>query len=318
MSNTYILKLPHLKIQNANALSSPYTIGFPAMTAWLGFMHALERKLREKAIPDMVFDSIAVISHACDLQTYRGADDFVSSIIGTANPLNNDGTRAAFIEEARCHLDVSLLIQYGIKSENELEGLPEKSPLLETIHEVILTMKLAGGDILSLNRPATYIIPADDNEGQAKRSLLNSVMPGYALIERRDLMIEAMKEGQDAMDAMLGYLIVDHQCEVLPKTDKQGNEQNLQFTWRSQRKTAGWIVPIATGYQGISPLGQAKNQRDPTVLHQFAESLVTLGEFILANRASSIYDILWGFKFDEPRNLYLCQPVLSEYHVDGE
>ncbi len=46
MSSTYILKLPHIKIQNANALSSPYTIGFPAMTAWLGFMHALERKLR--------------------------------------------------------------------------------------------------------------------------------------------------------------------------------------------------------------------------------------------------------------------------------
>jgi len=37
-----ILLIPNLKIHKANALSSPYTIGFPAMTAWLGFMHALE------------------------------------------------------------------------------------------------------------------------------------------------------------------------------------------------------------------------------------------------------------------------------------
>ena len=41
------LLLRHVKIHNANAFSSPLTIGFPAMTAWLGAMHALERKLRQ-------------------------------------------------------------------------------------------------------------------------------------------------------------------------------------------------------------------------------------------------------------------------------
>ncbi|PIU55383.1 MAG: type I-F CRISPR-associated protein Csy2, partial [Deltaproteobacteria bacterium CG07_land_8_20_14_0_80_38_7] len=29
-----LLLLPHIKVHNANALSSPFTIGFPAMTAW--------------------------------------------------------------------------------------------------------------------------------------------------------------------------------------------------------------------------------------------------------------------------------------------
>lgn len=33
--------ISHLKIHNANAMSSPFTIGFPAMTAWLGVIHAL-------------------------------------------------------------------------------------------------------------------------------------------------------------------------------------------------------------------------------------------------------------------------------------
>ena len=36
-----ILYIPKIKIHNANALSSPYTIGFPAMTAWGGGVHAI-------------------------------------------------------------------------------------------------------------------------------------------------------------------------------------------------------------------------------------------------------------------------------------
>ena len=41
------LLISHLRIHNANAMSSTLTIGVPAMTAWLGAVHALERKLGE-------------------------------------------------------------------------------------------------------------------------------------------------------------------------------------------------------------------------------------------------------------------------------
>ncbi|MGG4662127.1 type I-F CRISPR-associated protein Csy2 [Providencia vermicola] len=314
MSSTFILKLPHINIQNANALSSPYTIGFPAMTAWLGFMHALERKLREIDGLNIILDSIGVISHECDLQTYRGPNDYVSSIVGTGNPLNNDGTRSAFIEEARCHLSVSLLIKYGIGNEGEVQALPADSPILQTIYDLVLTMKLAGGDILSLGKPSSHILRSDDPEGKSKRSLLNSLMPGYALIERRDLMIEAMEEGQDAMDALIDYVAVENRCVETIKED----EAKTHFEWRSQRKASGWIVPIATGYQGISPLGQAKNQRDEETPHRFAESIVTLGEFILVNRANQIDEILWEYVYDESHDLYLCQQVVSKFISSGE
>jgi CRISPR-associated protein Csy2 len=40
-----VLLIPQIKIHNANALSSPYTIGFPSISGWLGFMHNLQRKL---------------------------------------------------------------------------------------------------------------------------------------------------------------------------------------------------------------------------------------------------------------------------------
>ena len=44
------LLISHLRIHNANAMSSTLTIGVPAMTAWLGAVHALERKLGERKI----------------------------------------------------------------------------------------------------------------------------------------------------------------------------------------------------------------------------------------------------------------------------
>ena len=42
-----LLILPRLRVQNANAISSSHTWGFPAPTALLGFVHALERRLAE-------------------------------------------------------------------------------------------------------------------------------------------------------------------------------------------------------------------------------------------------------------------------------
>ncbi len=303
MSIIRFLHLPHLRIHNANALSSPFTIGFPAMTAWLGFVHALQRKLNQRGFTDLELISTAIVSHSCDLQTYKGDGDYVASIVGTGNPLEPksekdkpDGyaVRSSFIEEARCNLDVSLLIEYqGQPSEEERFMEPQ---FISELCQLISTMKIAGGDILHFDKPVTKSVD-EANEGEI-RQLIRSLMPGYVLIERRELMDEAMKEGADALDAMLSYLTINHNCE---KTEKD------QIVWRSQRKVPGWIIPIATGFHGISELGQAKNQRDPTVPHRFAESVVTLGEFVMAHRIRELDDMLWQYHVDLENNLYLCQ-----------
>ncbi|EGR0142231.1 type I-F CRISPR-associated protein Csy2 [Vibrio cholerae] len=286
-----VLILPHLKIHNANALSSPFTIGFPAMTAWLGFVHALERKLNQAGLSELMLHSAAVVSHRCDVQTHKGEGDYVYSIIGTGNPLDKDGSRSAFIEEARCHLDVSLVIEWS-GNEDQVQQ-PEFTLQLQA---VIATMKVAGGDVLSFGKPSVKSVITQEDTAQVLRQL----MPGYVLIERRDLMIDAMQQGDDAIDALLGYLTVDHHCEQL---------EDQSVVWHSQRKTSGWIVPIATGFQGISPLGEAKNQRDPSVPHRFAESVVTLGEFVMAYKIKHLDDILWQYHPDLENDLYLCQQV---------
>lgn len=288
-----LLIIPHIKVHNANALSSPFTIGFPAMTAWLGAVHALQRKLNDLDIP-VIFSATGVVCHDLDLQTYKGDNDFVHSIVGTGNPLDKTGERSAFIEEARCHLEVSLIIQFGNVT------IDEREKLLSAINHLLhANMKVAGGDIKSFRPP--YCINSQEGEDKDLRKVQRALMPGYALIERRDLMQDAMSNGADALDALIDYLVVHHRCE----TDDEGN-----VTWNSFRKAldnkpAGWIVPIATGFHGISVLGEAKNQRDPETPHRFAESVVTLGEFKMPHRIRFIEDILW--RYHTNGDLYLCQ-----------
>ena len=285
--------IPQLKIHNANAMSSPYTIGFPAMTAWLGTIHALQRKLQTQGFDDIVLNKIAVSCHQFDLQTYKGQGDFVHSIIGTANPLDKDGNRPAFIEEARCHLTVSLLIEY-----KNLD-IDEKDNLLTAIYQNISCMKVASGDVLSLKQPTLLYFKEDGDDDKQLKPILNKLMLGHLLIERRDLIQESMtKENKDALDAILDYLKVTHSAN---------QDENGKITWIAKRKEIGWLVPISVGFQGISELGQAKNQRDATTPHRFAEAIITLGEFIMPYRIKDIDDILWQYHADIENNLYLCQ-----------
>ena len=290
------LLIPHLKIQNANAMSSPYTIGFPAMTAWLGAIHALQRKLQVQGYTNIVLDKVAVSCHHFDLQTYKGRGDFVHSIVGTANPLDKDGNRPAFIEEARCHLEVSLLI--------ECQNLDpdEEKQLLADVQKLILSMKFASGDVLAVKNCSLQYFDEDGDQNQQLKPLLNKLMLGHVLIERRDLVIESMNEGKDALDAVLDYLKVTHSSI---------QDEDGKVTWSSKRKSTGWLVPIAVGFQGISELGQAKNQRDANTPHRFAESVITLGEFIMPYRIESMDQLLWQYHVDLENNLYLCQNLTT-------
>jgi len=282
-----ILLIPYIQIHNANALSSPYTIGFPAMTAWLGAVHALQRQLktRNDDFEDLDFKSVGVVCHDINLQTHKGNSDFVYSIVGTGNPLDKTGNRPSFIEEARCHLTVSLVIEYTCDYEQDLT---------EHVDQLIIgKLKFAGGDIITAKPSETFEIDSEN-----PKQLITKLMPGFCLIERRDLMQQSMKDRQDAIDTLLDYLTIKHTSQV---------DDNGKVTWTSSRKTKGWIVPIATGFHGISDLGNAENQRDPDTPHRFSESIVTLGEFIMPYRIDNLDNMLWHTQADLEKNLYLCQ-----------
>jgi len=283
-----LLLLPKLQIHNANALSSPYTIGFPAMTAWLGAVHALQRRLNQAGHAELRFTSVGVACHEITLHTHQGRGDYVQSIIGTGNPLDKDGNRPSFIEEARCDLIVSLIIEYdGIARSVSTDGF------INAVVEQMHCLKWASGDLTQCIKPQYKTI----GDEKSLRQLTRQLMPSYTLIERRELMAEAMQDGQDAIDALLDYLTVQNRSQLID--DK--------VEWTANRKAKGWLVPIATGFHGISELGHAENQRDPDTQHRFAESLVTLGEFVMPYRIKHLDNMLWHSHYDIENNLYLIQ-----------
>ena len=285
---TYLL-IPRIRIQNANAMSSPYTIGFPAMTAWLGAVHALQRIVRQNGLEAVSMVKTAVSCHSFHLHAYRGKGDAFQSIIGTANPLNKDGERPSFIEEARCHLEVSLLVEVtGVTGDN-------KDEFLDFVQQQLHRMKMAGGDILCFHHVEVLFV--DGNDLTQIRACRRKLMPGYVLIERRDLMTAAMDNGNDALGALLDSTKVSY----VGKADETGNAH-----WRAE-KAPGWIVPIAVGFHGISKLGKVPNQRDETQEHRFAESVVTLGEFKMPYRFQSLDEMMWSYSTDLDQDLYVCK-----------
>lgn len=291
-----VLIIPRIKIHNANALSSPYTIGFPAMTAWLGFMHALQLKLNNNNpdLSNLKFNSVAVVSHDFNLHTRKGDSDFDYSIISTSNPLKKDGKRPSTIEEARCYLVTSIVIEYSDIDQNKAEEMIDKiTPLLHC-------MKIASGDVLDFQSPFLKKIK-DETE---TKQLMAKLMPGFCLIDRSSLVIESMEQGQDAMDAVLDYLKNTSRCEKIPVTEDNKKDE---IKWTQSRKQKGWLVPIAVGFQGISDLVHVKNQRNILTEHRFAESVVTLGEFIMPFRIDDLDNILWRYHADTENNMYLCQ-----------
>ncbi len=281
------LLIPNLKIHNANALSSPYTIGYPAMTAWLGFMHGLERKLKNSEYKDIQFSGIIVSCLDINLQTYKGRGDYINSIIATSNPLDKSGKRPSFIEEARCDIEVTIAIEIRL-------GVIDYQQFTAFIDNTLQTMKVASGDILH-SRPSRHLQVDNDQP----RDLSKYLMPGFCLVSRQDLMQKFMLQGKDAIDAMLEYLKTTTQIKI--------DEDHKVNKSKPTKKEKGWIVPIAIGFQGISPLGALKNTRDQTTPHRFAESVVTLGEFKMPYHFDSVEEMIWRYQPYQGNDLYLCQ-----------
>jgi CRISPR-associated protein Csy2 len=305
-----LLILKNLKVQNANALSSSFTIGFPAITAWIGAVHALQRKLnKNKYFEDLKFGKAAILCHEIDLQSSD------KNIIGMKlNHISRDDKDKAknsnfklssTIPEARCHLDVSLIIEYS-NSSIEFEEIEKK------VKNILPTMKFAGGDLLDFKNVFTYGF--DENKGYIGefRKLRRKLGLGFLIIERRDLIEQETKNGVDAVDALIDYLKIT-KIEVEDKTDNKAEDkveekpENKKVVY--ERKTKGWLVPISTGFYALrDPTSPVEGQRDKNYKHCFVESVVTLGEFRFMSSSSfdTLDKIFWSYKYDKENGLYVC------------
>lgn len=301
MSAKYLV-IPHLHIQNANAASSPYTVGFPAMTAWLGMIHALQRRLQKNEVLRKIsLPRMGISCHACDMQIFSDRDNYYGYLTGTANPLKKskktgEFERPPFVEEARCHLEISLLVEAA-----GLEGGLEEN-FLQAVCQELPRLKAAGGDIILQAGECEQwqVITVRDDDEQAERRIKRLLMPGYVLKERQDLM--KIVAGRDALDNLLGALQVEYTVDK----DKEGKVTGWQ---RKKVLADGWLVPIAVGFRDLSSKIKVEGQRSYDYEHHFVEPLVTIGEFLMPYRLNSLREMLWEYEYEAEDGLYLCHNV---------
>lgn len=300
-----LLILPRLRIQNANAISSPLTHGFPAMSAFVGLMWALQRKLAPEVASGLRLHSVGVICHDHDEQVTE--DGYTRAFRLTRNPVDKDGTTAAIVEEGRIHLDITLV--FGVEGDLVNEADAERAALAKQIADVVAQMRVAGGSVLPPARlgrwsePQLLPVPEDPSDRVAWfRALRRRWLPGYALVSRDDLLpstAAASDSGGNAVEAWLklSRLNWSPPAEADPKTGKH--------EWQPDRKP-GWIVPIPVGYGVLAeyPAGAVANARDPSVPFRFVESVYSIGQWIGPHRLQSFRELLWYADHDPSSGLY--------------
>lgn len=304
MSFKNYLVLSRIRVKDANALSSPITIGVPAVSSFLGAAHKLQRELNKKSFDMVKITGVGIVIHEAQLQTYEGASG-TETLVAYGKPLDKTGKRPSSIPDPRINLCISLVCEV----EDINSQIDEEEPFLAEVDKIVVNdLKIAGGDIqpprfqgnicnsFLLSKQIKYYMSVA-NDPLENKKILRPLIPGYSIIERRDLMISEMEKGQDSISALIDYIAIHHDCD---------RTEDGIVTWKKKRKAAGWIVPISVGYQGLTTPSEVKNQRQGGYKHEFAENLVTLGEFRMVNSFQSVSDFIWRFESDLNKSLFKC------------
>ena len=324
-----LIEISRGPIHNANAVSGPLSWGFPAPSAFTGFVHALQRKL-----DGVKLGGVGIICHHFNPQEVEPPNSYAHSFSLMRHPYQaawrqknfqpNKGS--AIVEEGRAHLGVTLLIEL---LEDEPRTEDERRSLSSEIQTLVSGMRIAGG---ALHHPPTVWVHDWPETGDEARKEFHRRryrwLPGYALVERCDLLYEHLAvlrqkaPGTDALEAMLDLLALHIESKLTSESDDkfgssaQTTEKKTDSVeWISKKRRSSWLVPIPIGYRALSELhepGSVPNTRDMTVPFRFVESLYSIGQWLSPHRLTSLEHLLWRTEFHPKRGLYLCRNKYSK------
>ncbi len=303
-----LLLLPRLRVQNANAIAGPLSWGFPAVTSFTGFVHALQRRLQADGL-DIALDGVAIVCHRVEPQTSQPAGKRTRVFHLTRNPVNADGSSAAIVEEGRMHLDVSLLI--GVQGDLP-DGEDACQQLARSIQHCALGMRLAGGSLLPATRqPSLFVLGgSSESDRQLLQKLRPQLLPGFALVSRQDLLAEhtvALQQQNPQADTLDALLDLTRLNIDPPQADAPEGSPEARWHVRSR---SGWLVPIPVGYRALGelhPAGTVRNARDQATSFRFVESLYSLGEWLSPHRVSDPTSLFWYHRAEPESGLYRCE-----------
>lgn len=289
-------------IINANSISSPITYGFPAVSGFLGAFHAMLRKMAEVAeLQTYGLGGVLLACHDCLPQVYRTSKYNNYTFNQSRNPIKKDGKTASIIEEGKCHLTMTFVVE--VLGEEDLSA-SEKQQLIDQSHQWIQQQHMAGGSVRGLAKEEPIIFLEEESIDDA----IPLLMPAFVLMDAREEFADIIAEFQQenpqatALDALLGVCTLHHVPEE-KKNDK------VEWKTLSKKTGRGWLVPMPIGFQGISELYEAgvmQNVRNPEYPSQYVEAIYSLGKWVYPQRLyKKIEKAFWQYSYEADNNLYL-------------
>lgn len=314
--------IPRLYVRAFNATSAPHTWGAPSPTALIGFATALQ--LRNPDPENATIHSAGLVVHSLDPMVNRSYRDWTFNL--TRNPVDKSGSTPGIVEEGRANMVCSLVLGLDV-ADDVYRNNADLAELAQKLVAQVLSMRFSGGSIFSASptirrpRPTTPLAirlatedDADnDNILEAEKKTLFRLLPGFALVSREDALAahhaRRLEDSSDAnlIDSWMDFARLKFVCEANEDGSKKGK---VEWKVADRPTSGGWLVPIPTGYMGIS------EKYDPGVVHasrsdaypfQFVEPVYSVGEWLGPHRVSSLRSLLWYAHTDEERQLYLCK-----------
>ncbi|MHA3081697.1 type I-F CRISPR-associated protein Csy2 [Acinetobacter sp. ANC 5383] len=345
MAQTYpkALYIVRLNVENVSIVSSHLTWGFPAPSAFTGFMHNLQRKLNEVAEYQQIeCCGIGVISHQFIPQVTKSSSYRYSpyQLNLARHPLKSDGSTPAIIEEGKGHMDVSLVIGLagdGLDqhlSANDQDLSLATQTLLEKLNQLVYSMRLVGGSIFPHKRMKPKLVNwlSSDAEDKTKQ-LRHYLLPGFALMHRHEVLtahqawlkqyahyLDTQKSEPNLLDTLLDIQRLNFFSTANNNIDSTDvAEGNWQIRPRPEH-LQGWLVPIPIGYAAlteIQPQGMINGLRNDQYPATFVETLLSLGEWKSPHRIKNIVDILWNYNTEPKNGVYeLVQPFAPKLNLN--
>ncbi|GBU09489.1 type I-F CRISPR-associated protein Csy2 [Gammaproteobacteria bacterium] len=317
------LVLSHIDIQNANSIAG-LTWGFPAITHFLGFTHALNRKISSayQGDYDTTLAGCAVIAHNFQNKVYKPKKYADFEFLQSKNPpvlAIHKNSSPPIIEEGKMNLTLSLVIELD-------QSLVLNTELIKQLEEQVLTlcyqMRLAGGTILNIKQVKLLSASTQEQHVNMLRKIKRLTLPGFALLDRNSYLKahyqklvaqhnneENPQEKPQLLDAWLDFAAL--KSKAIPQTKDLCNtlDENTPATWEYISKPfSGYLVPLMTGYKAISEVYAAAvvlNTRDQITPSCFVEAIHSIGEWKGMHSINDVRSIIWRYQQEGP--WYLCK-----------
>ncbi len=314
---SYIL-LERIKVEDANCIAG-FTYGFPAITHFLGFTHALSRKFKDKF--NITLPGCAVFCHDYQLHT---KDQFEPRFVQSKNPpviLQGHKEKAhkppPIIEEGKMDMTVSLLLQCdGMMSGQDHIQQQYKENFLQWVY----SSRLAGGTIHRLHEISFF------NDNVNLNKIKRKLLPSFVLFDATTQLQKYVTDSQSSnpTNELFNLWTDFFACKKIAKHNDDNPEQ-VEWIQKPKPNARGWFVPLMIGYKGISPLYdplELEHNRDIRYPFRFVESVYSIGEWRGMHRLQNLDDIIWRYHIED--EWYLCRQThssnskVSEPHLSIE